>query len=364
MMCDLTISEVLQAYYDCRKNKRNTASALKFEENLERNVMELYDELINNTYYPGQSICFVVEYPKVREVWASNFKDRVVHHILYNRYAQRFHNSFIHDSYACIPCKGTLAAANRLQHFMRSVSKNNTIDTWYLKADIANFFSSINKNILDDILSKKITDPWWINLTRIILHHNPTTDVYVKSSNQLLKKVPYHKSLFHADASHGLPIGNLSSQFFANVYLNELDQYAKHTLKLTHYIRYVDDIVVLGNNGGILDEKYNLLNTFVQNNLDLKMHPNKKSINKIEHGINFVGYIVKPYCRYLRRSIIENMYKKTQQCGDNADIYRYRGVVNSYLGMLKHVNSYKERLKFARNRPHLHFDKNITKMKI
>ena len=85
MKCDLTISEVLQAYYDCRKNKRNTASALKFEENLERNIMELYDELINNTYYPGQSICFVVEYPKVREVWASNFKDRVVHHILYNK---------------------------------------------------------------------------------------------------------------------------------------------------------------------------------------------------------------------------------------------------------------------------------------
>ena len=87
-------------------------------------------------------------------------------------------------------------------------------------------------------------------------------------------------------------------------------------------------------------------------------------INYICNRINFVGYIVKPYCRYLRRSIIENMYKKTQQCGDNADIYRYRGVVNSYLGMLKHVNSYKERLKFARNRPHLHFDKNITKMKI
>jgi retron-type reverse transcriptase len=362
MKCDLTVSEVLQAYYDCRRNKRNTMNALIFEEDLERNLIELYDELINNTYYPGQSICFVVEYPKVREVWASNFRDRVVHHILYNRYSQRFHNSFIHDSYACIPGKGTLAAADRLQHFMRSASLNNTKETWYLKADVANFFMSINKNILDTILTKKITDPWWMNLTRIILHHNPTTDVYVKSDKKLLKTVPYHKSLFHADGHHGLPIGNLSSQFFANVYLNELDQYAKHTLKLTHYIRYVDDIVVLGNNGGVLDEKYNLLNTFAQNNLELEMHPNKKSINKIEHGANFVGYIVKPYCRYLRRSIIDNMYKRTRPGGDNEDMYHYRGVVNSYLGMLKHVNSYNERVKFAKNHPDLFFDEDFLKM--
>jgi len=249
MQTDLTVSEIFQAYYDCRKAKRNTWNALLFEQNLERNLMDLYYELVSGEYQPGRSIMFVVTRPKPREVWAANFRDRVVHHVLYNRYADHFYRRFIHDSYACIPEKGTLRAANRVQHFIRSATKNHTQPAWFLKADIANFFVSINKQILDELLMKHITHPWWVWLTRLILHKDPRDNVYIKSDAALLSKVPPHKSLLNATTGFGLPIGNLSSQFFANVYLDALDQYAKHTLKLRHYARYVDDIVVIGDSG-------------------------------------------------------------------------------------------------------------------
>ncbi len=344
MNCDLTVSELFQAYYDCRKTKRNTWNAIRFEQHLERNLMDLYYDLIENRYQPGGSIMFVVTRPKAREVWAANFRDRVVHHIMYNRYSPRFYRSFIHDSYACIPGKGTLHAAERVQSFMRSATENHTTDAWFMKADVANFFVSIDKSILDGLLAKKITDPWWLRLTRTILHQDPTIGVFIKSKSDMLKKVPAHKSLLNAPKRFGLPIGNLSSQFFANVYLDKLDQYAKHELKLTYYARYVDDIVAIGKNGSELHEKYEKMAKFVSAELGLKLHPHKKEINKVEYGVNFVGYIIKPHCKYVRRSTINNMYEKTKLCEDFETL---RATTNSYLGMLRHANAYKERRRLA-----------------
>lgn len=361
MRCDLLVSEVFQAYYDCRKAKRNTWNALEFEEHLERNLMDLYYELVSSNYRPGQSIMFVVTKPKAREVWAANFRDRVVHHILYNRYSGHFYRRFIHDSYACIPEKGTLRAANRVQSFVRSVTKNNTQSAWFLKADVANFFVSINKSILDNLLAQHITDPWWIELTRTILHKNARENVYIKSNKTLLAKVPSHKSLLNAPYGFGLPIGNLSSQFFANVYLDELDQYAKHILKLKHYARYVDDIVVLGKNGQELHLAYEKLSFFAENTLGVKFHPNKKEINKIDVGVNFVGYIIKPWCMYIRRSTIDNMYKRTAL---HLDFEPLRATVNSYFGMLRHANAFKERKRAAMHlgKSGCWFDGQLTKL--
>lgn len=138
--CDITLIDVFKAYYDCRKHKRNTVNALDFEINLEKNIIRLYTDLVSGNYTISTSICFVVEHPKIREVWAANFRDRIVHHLIYNRYAQLFYNSFIHDSYACIPKKGTLAAAERVHHFCRATIQESTDTAYYLKADIANFF--------------------------------------------------------------------------------------------------------------------------------------------------------------------------------------------------------------------------------
>jgi len=341
--CDVTVSELFQAYFDCRKTKRNTLNALEFEERLERNLMDLYYELHAGAYQPGQSICFVVEYPKVREVWAADFRDRVVHHLLYNRVSARFYNRFIHDSYACIPGKGALRAVDRLEHFMRSASQNYRVPTFYLKADVANFFVSIKKPILDALLARYITEPWWMDLCRRVLHHNPTTNVLVRSSPSLMRKVPSHKSLFNANGD-GLPIGNLSSQFFANVYLDPADQFAKHRLKAVHYVRYVDDMVMLGFDGQSLYDKSRLLDDFLGEHLALRLHPNKTEINRIERGINFLGYIVRPHARYVRRSTLHNAHSKIKSAKASTDV---RAVANSYFGLMGHAKAWRERVRFA-----------------
>lgn len=359
MECDLTISELFQAYYDCRKTKRNTWNALQFEQNLERNLMDLYYELISGEYEPGRSIMFVVTRPKPREVWAANFRDRIVHHVLYNRYADAFYRSFIHDSYACIPDKGTLRASNRVQHFIRSATENHTKQAWFLKADVANFFVSIDKSILDRLLMEKIKDPWWVALTRTILHKDPRENVFIKSTPEMLALVPRHKSLLNAPDGFGLPIGNLSSQFFANVYMNPLDQFAKHKLKTKYYARYVDDIIVLDQNGSRLHEVYQELCKFAKNNLGITFHNNKKEINTVDKGINFVGYIVRPFSKYIRRSTINNITVEP-----DADFETTRSSINSYFGMLRHANTYKERKRIATSMRPLgySFNKNLTKM--
>lgn len=361
MECDLTISELFQAYYDCRKNKRNTWNALLFEENLERNLMDLYYQLKDGSYEPGRSIMFVITHPKPREVWAADFKDRIVHHVLYNKYSKYFYKRFIHDSYACIPEKGSLKSSKRLQFFVRSATKNYTQTAWFLKADIANFFVSINKQILDDLLIKHISGSWWIWLTRLVLHKDPKENVHIKSSKSLLNKVPRHKSLLNAPDGFGLPIGNLSSQFFANVYLDELDQYVKHVLKAKYYARYVDDIVVIGKNGTELNSVYEQMSNFAFEKLQVKFHPNKKEINKVEVGINFVGYIVKPWCKYVRRSTIKNMYARSILRDTFESL---QATVNSYFGMLRHANAYKERKFMAKylGKRGCWFDGQLTKL--
>ena len=359
--CDLTVLEVFQAYYDCRKCKRNTVNALAFEENLERNLMDLYYELVSQEYVAGRSIMFVITRPKAREVWAADFRDRIVHHVLYNRYSPYFYKRFIHDSYACIPNKGTLNAAKRVEYFIRAATKNHTQDAWFLKADIANFFVSIDKNILDTLLACHIKDPWWLWLTRAILHRDPTEGVYIKSDKGLLSLVPPHKSLLNSPKGKGLPIGNLSSQFFANIYLNELDQYAKHGLKARYYARYVDDIIIVGESGSCLNKKYTSLCGFVESKLDIKFHPNKMQINTVDTGVNFVGYIIKPHRKYLRRTTIDNLYSRADPDLSFLDI---RPTINSYLGMMRNANSYKERQKFSSLMVEngFYFDRDLTKL--
>jgi len=344
--CDVTVSELFQAYFDCRKTKRNTFNALAFEERLERNLMDLYYELHAGAYQPGQSICFVVEYPKVREVWAADFRDRVVHHLLYNRVSARFYNRFVHDSYACIPGKGALRAVDRLERFMRSASQNYSVPTFYLKADVANFFVSIKKPILDALLARYITEPWWMDLCRRVLHHNPTTNVQVRSAAGLMRKVPSHKSLFNSNGD-GLPIGNLSSQFFANVYMDPADQFAKHKLKAVQYVRYVDDMVILGHDGASLYDKSRLLDDFLGERLALRLHPNKTEINRIEGGINFLGYIARPHARYVRQSTLRNARQKVMATPTDADPVTLRAMANSYFGLMGHANAWRERKQFA-----------------
>ncbi|EEF27805.1 conserved hypothetical protein [Ricinus communis] len=211
-----SFADLVRAYFDCRRTKRNSPSALAFEERLERNLRDLFDELQAGAYRPRRSICFVITRPKPREVWAADFRDRVVHHLLYNHIGARFENAFITDSCACIVGRGTLYAAQRLEAKVRSITQNWRRPAFYLKCDLANFFVSIDKCVLREQLAAKISEPWWMALAETVLMHDPREDFELRGDRALLELVPPHKRLMNQPSHLGLPIGNLSSQFFAN----------------------------------------------------------------------------------------------------------------------------------------------------
>lgn len=295
-MNDITFEEVVTAYYDCRRNKRNTAQQIKFEFNLEENLWNLYEELKNETYKPGSHIYFIITKPKPREVWASNFRDRIVHHLLYNR-VSHIEDSYIDTTYACLKNKGTIRCAKDFQKCLRLLwpEKENYR---YLQVDIANFYVDIDKNVLKSKI-KEITDnPKTIELLSLFVDQNPTENYYYKGKECLKKLIPERKTLF--GKSTGLPIGNLTSQMFANLYLNEFDYYIKESIT-PYYFRYLDDMVLVIPKSKSIQQIIRNLNEFLQT-LNLRLNPCKTHHNVLESGVNLAGFIVRPFSLYIRNS--------------------------------------------------------------
>jgi RNA-directed DNA polymerase len=339
-----TFGELVSAYFDCRRTKRNSPSALAFEERLERNLRRLYDELIDGSYRPGRSICFVVTRPKPREVWAADFRDRVVHHLLYNRIGPRFERSFIADSCACIEGRGTLYAAQRLEAKVRSITQNWSRPAFYLKCDLANFFVSIDKLILSELLTARIAEPWWLTLTEIVLFHDPRTDFEFRGDPALMRLVPAHKRLMNQPEHLGLPIGNLSSQFFANVYLDVLDQHAKHHLRGRHYIRYVDDFLFLHESADWLNAALRDIEAFLPARLGVRLNPRKTILQPIHTGIDFVGQVIKPWRRETRKRTRNEALRRVAQAPAK-DVHE---MANSYFGLLRQATaSHQDRARLA-----------------
>lgn len=330
-MSDLAFLELVEAYLDCRRTKRNSASALAFESNLESNLRDLYDDLQDGIYAPGRSICFVITRPKPREVWAAEFRDRIVHHLLHNRIAPRFYACFIADSCACIPGRGTLYAAERLESKVRSITQNWSQPAFYLKLDLANFFVSIDKRILHDLLSRRIDEPWWMQLAETVLFHDPRQNYEFRGNPRLLERVPPHKRLTSQPAHLGLPIGNLSSQFFANVYLDVLDQYVKHGLRCRHYIRYVDDFVLLHESPKWLNEAKAGIEALLPSRLGARLNPSKTILQPIERGIDFVGQVIKPWRRTLRRRTFNEAISRSMSV-EREGLFE---TANSYFGLMR-----------------------------
>lgn len=326
----LSFEDLVEAYFDCRRTKRNTASALAFESDLERNLVGLFDELAAGAYRPGPSVCFVITRPKPREVWAAQFRDRVVHHLLYNRIGPRFERSFIADSCACIKGRGTLYAARRLESKVRSVTRNWSLPAFYLKADIANFFVAIDKRVLADHLEVRIPETWWRDLALQILFHDPRPDVILRASPAEMALVPPHKRLLEQPTDRGLPIGNLSSQFFANVYLDRLDQFAKHVLRCRHYIRYVDDFVILNEDRAWLAAVHDEIEAFLPRALGVRLNPAKTIIQPVDRGIDFVGQVVLPWRRITRRRTFREALRRTAATPAEG----LQQTANSYFGLL------------------------------
>ena len=317
---DFSFEELVVAYFDCRSNKRNSTNALAFERNLERNLCRLYDELADGSYRPGRSICFVVTRPKPREVWAADFRDRVVHHLLYNRISPRYYASFIADTCACIPGRGTLYAAQCLEAKIRSITQNWSRPAFYLKCDLANFFVSISKPKVHERLARRIPEGWWLQLAELILFHDPRPDVDMRVPTRMLGLVPPHKSLLNQPAGRGLPIGNLSSQFFANVLLDDVDQFVKHHLRARHYIRYVDDFILLHESERQLRAWLAEITAFLPRELELHLNPSKTVRQPIERGVDFVGHVIKPWSRTPRRRTIRVALQRVRTM-DAAEVF-------------------------------------------
>jgi RNA-directed DNA polymerase len=354
-------NNLLKAYYQCRKNKRRTINAAKFELNFETELMKLEKELKNKTYQPGRSICFAITEPKLREVFAADFRDRIVHHLLINYLEPIFEPKFIYHSYACRRGKGALKAVQTLQGFIRKTSVNNRYPAYYIHIDISAFFTSLNRDILLAIIERYVKNPDMLWLAKTIIHHDPTDNYYIKGDKRALAQIPPHKSLFIAPKRQGLPIGNLTSQFFANAYLNELDQYSKHTLKIPYYIRYVDDIIMLARNPGDLIFWRDQINTFLVSQLGLKLQPDKEILQETSKGMNFLGYIIKPNCVLMRNRTVRKLKNKLYNF--NQSILRQKRVhpirlwtndlcrefhsifasVNSYYGLFKHADTFRLR---------------------
>lgn len=336
-------SDLVQAYYDCRRSKRNSASALAFEMSLERNLTTLHSDLVNGQYRPGRSICFVVTRPKAREVWAADFRDRIVHHLLCNHIGPGIERSFIADSCACIRERGTLYAARRLEVKIRSQTQNWSKPAFYLKCDLANFFVAIDKRVLASQLSARITEPWWQALALQVLMHDPRENYQIRSPAHLFNRVPQHKRLTTQPAHLGLPIGNLSSQFFANVYLDALDQFCKHRLGVKHYVRYVDDFVLLHESPQQLNAWKAEIEAFLPK-LGARLNPSKTILQPVERGVDFVGHVIKPWRRTTRKRSVAQAMKRTAA----APPEQLRETANSYFGLLTQAShSQKDRAALA-----------------
>lgn len=340
--------DLVQAWLDCRRHKRTSASALAFEQDVEHELCLLRDELLSHEYRPGRSICFVITHPKPREVWAAEFRDRVVHHLLYNAISERFERAFIANSSACIKGRGTLYAAERLEHDARSVTENWSRRAFYLKCDLANFFVSIDKQVLLSRLLARVHEPFWRWLTEVVLMHDPRIDFEVRGNPALLASVPRHKQLMLAPEATGLPIGNLSSQFFANVLLDGLDQHVKHRLQHAggrHYGRYVDDFYLLHESPQRLNEALSSIDSFVRETLHCALNPRKTILQPIERGIDFVGQVIKPWRRTPRPRTVQTALARLKAM-PSAEVF---AAGNSYLGLIGQApQGHSERAQVAR----------------
>jgi len=280
------------AYLKARKCKRYRNEILKFSYNLEENLLQLQYELLNQTYCHGPYRKFIVYDIKKRHIKAAPFRDRVVHHALCNIIEPIFNKGFIYDTYACRKEKGTHKAIKRLGKYLKSVPnpvgglENKKI--YCLQCDISKYFDSINHGILLEFITKKIADKKVLWLIKEILNSS------------------------HEKPGIGIPIGNLTSQIFANIYLSELDQFAKHKLRLRYYLRYMDDFLILNTNKKKLHDIRKQIQEFLLNSLKLKLHPKKANVFPTEKGIDFLGYRVFENHRLLRKNTVKRFIKRTK----------------------------------------------------
>jgi len=279
------------------------------------NILSLHEDLINGSYKHGGYEEFNISDPKPRVINKASVRDRLLHHAVYRILYPFFEEKFISDSFSCRNKKGTHRAIKRFEDFYRKVSKNKTETCWVLKCDIKKFFHSINQQVLLEILEEYIPD---------------------RDTAKLLQEII--TSFHYAKEGVGLPLGNLTSQLFANVYMNEFDQFVKHKLKIKYYIRYADDFVILSASKDYLKKWISMIKNFLQDELGLTLHPDKIYIKTLYSGVDFLGWVNFPDHRVIRNRTKNRMLKRLKENPKPETL-------NSYLGLIKHGNTNKLKMK-------------------
>ena len=341
--------ELCKAYLEARKGKRKTNDEHRFELNAYENILLLRNDILNRNYKPSRGVCFIIHDPVIREIFAAPFRDRVVHHFLYNICYDWWDKRLIEDSYSCRVNKGTLYGEYRLAHHIRSATNNFKTPAFAIKADLQGYFMSLDRERLVERINWGLGRQFKNNynelyktvkyLWREIIMDDPIKDVKIRGKWSDWDALPPSKSLFYQPEGKGIVIGNLTSQILSNIYLDQLDRYITLSLGYKHYGRYVDDfyIVVPETQKSQLLNDMELIKNYISS-LGLTLHPNKLYKQSTKYGVPFTGAVVhegyilpgkrvKGKCRKAFYSFMN----------DKNNIES----VQSYLGHLEHINSRK-----------------------
>lgn len=360
---------VVQAYLDARQNERNKISQLEFELTLEDNLWEITDQLFRRDYKLSPLICFMIDWPTRREVFAPAFRDRIISHLLFNMIAPLFERTFIYDTYSCRKGKGTDFGIERFQHFVRSCTDNYRIEAWVLQLDVSGFFMSINKGLLYENICGKLESyrdvyDWsrgkkWSELldyqfvdylVRLTLFRNPVENCRRIGGLEKWEGFPESKSQFHAPLGTGIIIGDLDSQLEQNIYMSPFDHWMKRTQKAKYYCRYVDDGRDIDRDRQRLEDTIPEVQEFLWHELRLKLHPTKTKIVSTNHNLFWLGSCSRPYRTYCTHTAIASFHSLVAKLEDtfscelpaSLDLY-YAGLssLNSYLGHFRHYKEFK-----------------------
>jgi len=315
----VSIDNLLLAWQEFLRGKRKKYDIQEFSLRLMDNLFSLHRDLIHHTYKHGGYQEFKINDPKPRVIHKAAVSDRLVHHALHRLLSPFFDKIFIADSYSCRRHKGTHRAANGFRKYFYQASQNNTTSCWVLKCDIRKFFANIDHQVLTKILTTYIPDKNILKLLETVIESFSTIQ----------------------DKRLGLPLGNLTSQLFANIYLNTFDQFIKHNLKAKFYLRYADDFVFLSADKDWLEKQISEVGRFLSDELKLELHPDKIFLKTLASGVDFLGLVNFPDHRSLRTSTKRRMIRKIKEKEKDLAIGligrdKFYETVNSYLGMLKH----------------------------
>lgn len=360
-------TDLYTAYFIAIKGKSNKPYVIAFSQNLDANIRELAVELFERRYTPRPSTCFIVSRPKKREVFAADFRDRIVHHYIFMKTHILFERTFIADSYSCIEGRGTHYGIDRLRYHIESCSANYTKPCYALKMDIKGYFMHIDRQLLSDItqvkLRKMSTHPSNVKgkrwgevidmdflcyLCHEVIMIDPTIDCIIKGSKEDWIGLPQSKSLFAASQHEliGMPIGNLTSQLFSNVLLSVFDDWMKRVIRCKHYGRYVDDFYVISCDKRWLIALADKAVQFLHDELHLDVNKGKTRIINVRYGVEFLGGYVKPFRTYISSQSIHRMMAQIPKLR-HANQEQVFASVNSYIGVLVHYASYHVRRKIV-----------------